>query len=267
MALASDSAGVLYLMDNLGNITGVGGDLSALYLLDPKVDVLRRIQAIAPTVGFNSLPFYSDCENLTSNLVRSTPAGTANAVLDGTVNGGAILTSTGTTNGSACVVSIRDAVADPTMSGGVSGARLVSNSRTQPWATYVRAQLVATPAATGKMCVIANMLDGTNDNFLGGVGATSTTNWVFSVGGVGANTGVAFDLLVHDFLVINDGTDVKAYIDWVQVGISTAASGVLTGSGYPRWYDSNGSTGANVSHRTYRAAGAVVKATPAGISP
>lgn len=238
-----------------------GSDFSSIYLLNPREDILRRIKALAPSVGFNSLSFYSECTNLSTDLEVATASGSGDAQIDDTVNGGAVLFSTGTTNSSARIARPRETGAPG------STTRFVSNSRTQAWAAYSRFKLVATPASSGKACIIANLYDSANDTYLGGLGATSTANWVFTVGGTPADTGVAFDTNVHDGLVINDGMNVKAYLDWVQVGIAAASSGIGTGTGYPRWYDLNGTTSQNVSHRMYRTALAVVKATPSGVAP
>jgi hypothetical protein len=216
-----------------------------------RMDVLRRIKLIDPT--FNSLCWSSDCNNINADFSVGTASGTGAAVLEQATNGGSILTSTGTTNNSAQVVNPRDAITTS------PAVRFVSNSRTQKSAVYARAQVVAAANLSGKQCVIACLQDITNDNFLGAHGATSTTNWSMVIGGVGLDLGVAADLNVHDFLLVNDGTNFKAYLDWEQIGAAVAVAGAATAAGFPRWYDSNGTTGANVSHRTFRTAFAVVE--------
>jgi hypothetical protein len=214
------------------------------------LDVMRRIQEIDPTL---SLAWMTDCNNITDTIVLGTAVGTGAAALESTSNGGSILTSTGTTNNSARTVEMRDAIVTSPAS------RLVSNVRTQKWAIYKRAQIVAAAGATGKQNVMANVQDGTNDNYLGVHGATSAVNWAMLIGGAGTDLGVAYDLNIHSLLLYNDGTDIHAYLDWTEIGAAVAASGAAATAGYPRWYDSNATTGQNVSHRTFEALMAVVR--------
>lgn len=227
---------------------------------DWRARLLYKLQQLYPAVGFNNVSPSVDCTCLLTDLVAGTPSGSGNAVMETTTNGGTILTSTGATNNSACVVRYRGFQSD-----GTTEAVFIANSRTQPWAVYARAQVVAAAGATGKFNVIAGLLDITNDNYLGAHGATSAANWSMVIGGSGTDLGVASDLLVHDFLLVNDGTNIKAYLGdtipaLAQIGASVAVAGVATAAGYPRWYDANGTTGANVSHRTIRHALVCVKA-------
>jgi hypothetical protein len=215
------------------------------------MDVMRRIQLIDPTL---SMAWKSECNNITDTVVLGTAGGTGAAALESTTNGGSILTSTGTTNNSSRTVEMRDAIVTS------PPARLVSNVRTQKWVVYARAQVVALAGASGKFHAIAVMQDGTNDIGFGMRGATSTTNWAL-IAGTGAATDltVAADLNVHDFLAYNDGTDIRCYLDWTQIGPAVGAAIAATAAGYPRWWDFNGTTGENVSHRTFEALVAVVR--------
>lgn len=222
-----------------------------LSALSWRLDVLRRIKLI--DTAFNVLCWSSDCNNILGDFTAGGAAGTGTVVLESTTNGGSLLSSSGTTNSSTQVLNPRDTVTTS------PAVRFVSNSRTQKWAVYVRAQVVSPSNAPGKFSVMAALQDSINDNYMGVNGTISATNWVQSVGGVGIDLGVAADLLVHDLLIVNDGTLIKSYLDWVNIGASQAASGVAAVAGFNRWYSTNGTTGANVAHRTFRAGIAVVE--------
>jgi hypothetical protein len=224
--------------------------------LDWRMEVLYMIRQLYPAVGFNMI-YGSDCCSLSTELVVETPSGTGDAALESITNGGSVLSSTGATAASACVVQFRGLMPD------LSAARFISNSRTQAWAVYAMSQVVAPANLAGELNVIAALQDLTNDNFIGRAGTASAANWALSVGGVAVDTGVAADALLHHFLIANDVTTVKGYLDWAQIGAAAASGGIGTGAGYPRLYNANGGNAVNVSHRTHRFAIATVEPMPA----
>jgi hypothetical protein len=223
----------------------------------PPPDVLWRTRAASRVAVIDSTLeqcWSSDFENITSDLVLGTAAGTGTADLESTTNGGSIIFTTGATNNSSRVANARDAtVTSPAV-------RYVSNSRTQKWLLYSRAQIVAAPTLSGQVVLPGGaMQDGTNDSYIGVIAATSTVNWVMKVGAGVTDLGAAFDLNVHDFALYNDGTDVHAYIDWTATGATAAAAGIAAAAGYQRWFAFNATTGANVSFRVFRSALYVVE--------
>lgn len=197
------------------------------------VDQFDFVKSKVPSVDWQ-MPFSSECMGL-GDATLGTVGGTGGFDPSQTRSGGWWRSFTGTMTGSTQVAYQRD--------GGGTGApavpaRIVANARTKPWATGCRVVIVSLPGGTNANDALypCNLLDGTNDNGLHLIGATSQVNWAFGVGSVWADTGVAVDTgVVYDLVVINDTTNVKGYVDGVEVG-SAASSGIASAAGVLRWY-------------------------------
>lgn len=208
------------------------------------VDQFNFVKAKVPGVSWQ-MPYSSECQDLNGISLNAQGANSAATELSQARSGGWWRFATGTTTGSARVGSQKDAagVRFETFTTNTS-ARLVSNSRTKPWATATRVVIVSLPGGTNANDALypCNFLDQTNDTGLHIKGATSQVNWAFGVGGVWTNTGVPVVTGVEcDLVVINDTTNVKGYLDGVEIG-SAASSGLATASGYLRWYVFNVAT-------------------------
>lgn len=121
----------------------------------------------------------------------------------------------------------------------------VNNSRTGLWAICTRAKIVTTPVNTGfiPMC---NLLDTTTDIYLGCRGATSVANLVVTTNAGPVDTTVALDTTAfHDYALVNDGTNLNAYVDGTLIYTIAVGTKIATTAGYLRLFNQNGATGGN----------------------
>lgn len=214
---------------------------STLDWLNP---IWTRVKGLNSTLA--RCPVSSNCCNVNSDMALGAATGTgAVNVIQTQFDGGGIEVTSGGTAGGIRTASLgKDAVV-------TTGAAFVSNSRTKAWAVYCKFKVVTAPASGAMRLAICNLLDTTNDVGLGLNAAASTTNWAFNSGvaGVtGADTGVAFNTNWNEALVYNNGTNVVAYVNWVQV-YTTASSGVLaTTAGFSRTFAFNGAVNSTTNH-------------------
>jgi len=173
------------------------------------------------------------------NLGSATGTGT---VLPAAIDGGGTTISSGASAGGVRVASL---------GGNASVGTYVNNARTTAWAIYQRAKIATAVASGAEIAVMCCLQDGTNDNYLGQAAATSTTNWVFVINGAATDTTVAFDTNWNDLLLINDGTTVTAYVNWVAVG-SGLATGIAAAAGWARSYCSNAAVNGTVNFHINR---------------
>jgi hypothetical protein len=209
------------------------------------VDINDFVKEMVPDVEWQ-MPYPSECMGL-GDITLAAVAGTGGFDPLRTRSGGWWRVFTGTTPLSTRVGFQRD-------SGGVGapaqGAVLVSNTRTQPWATAVRTIIVSLPGGNhaNDALYICNLVEA-GETGIHVRGATSQVNFAFGVGGSWINTGVAVTTnAVYDLVTINDpngaGTvrgyarNVTAGASFAQIG-SAASSSLGTGVGFLRWYAFN----------------------------
>ncbi len=180
----------------------------------------------------------SECASTSTELELSA-AQSATAGILTTKNGGVIHLSTGAGAGvTTSILRNKDgALAAP--------STLVSNSRTAVWACVNRAQVVTAPVNTGYIPV-CGILDGTTDIYFGCLGSNNTTNYVVGTNAGTVTTGVAIDTTAfHDFALVNDGTNLMAYVDGVQIYTIAVGTKIATTAGFMRMFVQNGATGGN----------------------
>lgn len=202
--------------------------------------VSRRVLALDSTL--TRMAPSSDCVNIGIDMTFGSATGTGAANALTSIPGGGIeLTSGGTAGG------IRVAAL-----GNGSVSRGVQNCRTQHYGIYCRAKIVTAPASGASRLLICVVNDGTNDVGIGVNFAASATKWCLlntSIGTAGVDTGVAFDANWHDLFMRVDGTNIKLYVDWVQIGVNyTAATYLDAQPGFPRTYAYNAAVNQTVNH-------------------
>jgi hypothetical protein len=180
----------------------------------------------------------SNGTNISGDMTLGSVVGTGTVTNTTTIEGGATRLSSGATAGGTRVANL-GANATP--------ASYVSNTRTIHWAVYQRCKAVTSVVSGAEVLNMCCVLDTTNDNALGQAAVTSTTNWTLTVGGVGADTGVAFDTSWHEMVLWNDGTTLRAYLDWTQIA-SAASTGLATTAGNPRSFAFNAAVNGTVNY-------------------
>lgn len=212
-----------------------------------------RAEAYALDETLVRMPVSSDLCNLSSDLTLHAETGTGSIAALQNTKGGATEFASGATAGGLRIANLGSSVGTATL-----GSAFTANSRTEHWLVHVKFKIVTAPAGTGRLPICC-FQDKTNDNYVGILPATSTTNYVISIGGTPVDTGVPFDMNWHT-LRLHNGTAVQAYLDGVALSTPISNSGIATDPGWSRTYAYNGDQNANTNF--YLAEWALITGVP-----
>lgn len=144
-------------------------------------------------------------------------------------NGGVAILSPGSTAGGTSRVKNIGSVDTP-----ATPTALVANTRTAHWALATRAKspLALVGTASHRLC---NMSDDSSFSVMVCIDRSfSTTKYAAELGSASnIDTGVTIDTAYHDWIMINDGTNVKVYHNFNTTAVASAAvSNISTNAGH-----------------------------------
>ena len=124
-----------------------------------------------------------------------------------------------------------------------NGEQIINNARTSKWCSLTRCK-VNVAVISGQDMHMSNILVGSNETYLGIVGATSLTEIAFVLeGGAATNTTVAFGSGYRWLAVLNDGTNIRGFANdgtasgaFTEITTPAAVAGIGSASANPRWY-------------------------------
>lgn len=188
-------------------------------------------------VGDNKWVIHREMENAPTDewTVTLVGSGAVTQPTTGAVRGGIYELSSGVTANSSATIHTRGAI--PWLSGGSA----------EKWALATRLRReAATDAQTQARWGVAQ-LGGAFESNIGIAGATG--NWTVSNNATSADSGVLSDSgAFHDLLMVNDGTNLRLFLDGVQV--ASLASSIAAQPLMVRHFLTNGTTAANSAFRT-----------------
>lgn len=205
----------------------------------------------AKSATLTNIAFRSTCNAIGGEVGLAAVSGTATSRmvrLSGSTNV-AIRTSSGTTANSFQRMHNNNL---PIVAGATIANTLVSNGRTSLYAVATQVIIQAVNNTCDLTC--CNMADeATADAYLGVTGATSQTNFSLKIGAAAAiDTGVAIATVgttPHDLIMIADGTNINAYIDFATTSVGTGLQNTAANAAcLVNSYAFNGATASNVSY-------------------
>jgi hypothetical protein len=188
-------------------------------------------------VSDNKWVIHREMENAPTDewTVTTTLTGAVTQATTGAVRGGIYELSSGVTANSTATIHTRGAI--PWLSGGSA----------EKWALATRLRRESVTDANMLAQWGVAQLGGTFESHIGIAGATG--NWTLNNNATSADSGVLSDAAdFHNLLMINDGTNLRLFLDAVQVAL--LASSIAAQPLMVRHFLTNGATASNRAFRT-----------------